>query len=174
MLFAETDVLPGEDEPADVPEATFSLPRKPRLQTNRRGGGVAMIIRDNIKFLKSHLTSPDILVIELGSMWLIGAYIPPVTSLWQGWTDVDPFEQLWETVAMCTKNEDKHVMLLTDINGRVGSLQIPRFSGAWPRISSDTTANARGQAVLRECEESGLCILNGTALEAVSPGRFTS
>jgi hypothetical protein len=53
-----------------------------------------------IEFVKSHLSSSDILALDLGSMWLIGAYIPPVTSRWQGWTDVEPIEQFWETVAL--------------------------------------------------------------------------
>jgi hypothetical protein len=39
MFFAETDMLPGEDDSADVPRgySLVSLSRKPRLQTNRRG-----------------------------------------------------------------------------------------------------------------------------------------
>ncbi|KAK7006565.1 hypothetical protein R3P38DRAFT_3213876 [Favolaschia claudopus] len=79
MFFAETDMLPGEEDAADVPEGytLVSLPRKPFLQTYRRGGGVALLIRDNIDFVKSSLSSSDILVIDLGFMWIIGAYIPP-------------------------------------------------------------------------------------------------
>jgi hypothetical protein len=107
-------------------------------------------------------------------MWLIGAYIPPVTSRWQGWTDVEPIQQLWETVALCTPNSEKPVLLLTDINGRTGSQQVESFEEAWPRNSSDPTENSRGRAILEECEKYGLCILNGTSLETTSPGRFTS
>jgi ribonuclease HI len=107
-------------------------------------------------------------------MWLVGAYIPPVTSHWQGWTDVDPFEQLWETVALCTQSEDKHVVLLPDINGRITSEQVPSFQDEWPRLSTDTKINTRGRAVLNECDKYGLCILNGTSFETTSPGRFTS
>jgi hypothetical protein len=73
MFFAETDMLPGEEDSADVPRGytLVSLPRKPRLQTNRRGRGIALLIRDDIDFIKSHLSSPDILVLDLGLMWLI-------------------------------------------------------------------------------------------------------
>jgi hypothetical protein len=82
MFFAETDMLPGEDEPADVPQGykLLSLPRKPALSAQRRGGGIALIIRDSLDFTKSNLSSPDILVLDMGSIWLIGAYIPPVSS----------------------------------------------------------------------------------------------
>ncbi|KAJ7161530.1 hypothetical protein C8R46DRAFT_1222633 [Mycena filopes] len=85
MLFAETDMLPGEDESADVPRGyvLVSLPRKPRLHETRRGGAVALLIRENIQFTQSPLSSPDILVLDLDFMWLIGAYIPPTTSRWE-------------------------------------------------------------------------------------------
>jgi hypothetical protein len=87
---------------------------------------------------------------------------------------VEPIEQLWETVVLCTPNVEKPVLLLTDINGRTGSRQIEKFADTWPRNSSDATENPRGLAILDECEKSGLCILNGTSLETNSPGRFTS
>ncbi|KAJ7775931.1 hypothetical protein DFH07DRAFT_951837 [Mycena maculata] len=107
MLFAETDMLPGEKNAANLPcgYSLISLPRKTHLQTNRRGGVVALLIRDNIEFTKSYLSSPDILVLDLGFMRLIGACIIPVTSRWECWTDVVPFQQFWETVAVCSQNE---------------------------------------------------------------------
>jgi hypothetical protein len=141
MFFAEIDMLPGEEDPADIPRgySLVSLPRKPRLQTNRRGKGIALSIRYDIELVKSHLSSPDILVLDRGSMWLIGAYIPPVTSRWQRWTDVEPIQQLWETAALCTPNVDKPVLRLTDINGRTGSRQVTRYSHTWAWNSSDDT-----------------------------------
>lgn len=168
-------MLPGEEDAADIPRGyTFvSLPRKPYRQTIRRGGGVALLIRDDIDFVKSHFSSPDILVLDLGFMWLIGAYIPPVTSYWPGWTHVEPFLQFWETVALCTQNEGKPIAAPTDINGRTGSVQ-PRLS-VWPRTSADNKKqNTRGLAILDECDTYGLCILNGTSFESASPGRYTS
>ncbi|KAJ7020842.1 hypothetical protein C8F04DRAFT_896597, partial [Mycena alexandri] len=42
------------------------------------------------------------------------------------------------------------------------------------RISSDDTLNTRGREILAECDLLNLCILNGTKLEAASPGRSTS
>ncbi|KAJ7936625.1 hypothetical protein B0H13DRAFT_1853359 [Mycena leptocephala] len=52
MFFAETDMLPGGDETMDVPEGytLLSLPRMPTLSAQRRGGAIALIIRDNIEF----------------------------------------------------------------------------------------------------------------------------
>jgi hypothetical protein len=89
----------------------------------QRGGGIALIIRNTFTFRKSELSSPDILVLDMGTIWLIGAYIPPESSRWEGWTDVEPFLKLWETIALCIQSADKHVALLTDINARTGSLQ---------------------------------------------------
>jgi hypothetical protein len=143
MFFAETDMLPGEEDSADLRPgySIISLPHKPYLQTNPRGRGVALLIRDNIHFVKSNLSSPDILVLDLGSIWLIGAYIPPVASRWQGWTDVGPLQRLWESIALCTRSENKYVALLTDLNGRTGSDQVPKFGESWPRLSQELVIN---------------------------------
>ncbi|KAF8187332.1 hypothetical protein K438DRAFT_1972961 [Mycena galopus ATCC 62051] len=178
MFFAETDMLPGEDDPADVPRGytLLSLPRRPTLSAQRRGGGITLIIRDNLDFNKSNLSSPDILVLDMGSIWLIGAYIPPVSSRWQGWTDIEPIQMLWETAALCTQSDDKPVLVLTDINAQTGSSQVESEQGNLVRISSDpdTKTNARGRTILNECDTYGLVILNGTSFETASPGRFTS
>ncbi|KAJ6555928.1 hypothetical protein B0H19DRAFT_1071072 [Mycena capillaripes] len=125
MFFAETDMLPGEEDAADVPVGytLLSLPQKALLNNSRHGGGIALIIRDTFKFTKSKLSSPDILVLDMGSIWLIGAYIPPGTSQWEGWTDVEPLQKSWETVALCTRSDDKPVASLADINAQTGSLQ---------------------------------------------------
>ncbi|KAJ7177703.1 hypothetical protein C8R46DRAFT_1328443 [Mycena filopes] len=183
MFFAETDMLPGEDEAADVPPGftLISLPRKPLLTDTRRGGGVALIIRDTFSFVKSPLSSPDILVLDMGTMWLIGAYIPPESSRWEGWTDVEPLQKLWETVALCSQSPDKHVALLSDLNARTGSRQAStrqvEWDKRWARASADPEdkVNTRGKAVIRECERNDLCILNGTFMESsTAPGRMTS
>jgi hypothetical protein len=56
IFFAETDMLLGEDA-ADVPRSfkIISLPRNPRLQTGRRGSGIAVLIREDIEFVKTNL-----------------------------------------------------------------------------------------------------------------------
>ncbi|KAJ7161637.1 hypothetical protein C8R46DRAFT_1283929 [Mycena filopes] len=162
MFFAETDMLPGEDEPADVPlgYTLLSLPRRPLMNGSRRGGGVALLIRDTFTFQKSNLSSPDILVLDMGTMWLIGAYIPPESSRWEGWTNAEPLQKLWETVALCVQSEDKHVALLSDINARTGSLQASstrsvEWAKRWARKSADPDKkiNTRGRSVIKEYED---------------------
>jgi hypothetical protein len=119
----------------------------------RRGGGIALIIRNTFTFRKSELSSPDILVLDMGTIWLIGPYIPPESSRWEGWTDIEPFMKLWETIALCTQSDDKHVALLTDINVWTGSLQSGvEWAKHWERVSADLDAkiNSRGRAVIRK------------------------
>ncbi|KAF8129144.1 hypothetical protein K438DRAFT_1999968 [Mycena galopus ATCC 62051] len=110
MFFSETDMLPGEEENADVPVGytLISLPRQPRLRNQCRGGGVALLIRNTFTFTKSELSS-DILVLDMGSLWLIGAYITPESSRWEGLTDIAPLDKFWETVALCTPSNDKYL-----------------------------------------------------------------
>ncbi|KAF8206057.1 hypothetical protein K438DRAFT_498538 [Mycena galopus ATCC 62051] len=100
-----------EQVKTDVPVGytLISLPRKPRLRDQRRGGGVALLIRHTSTFTMSELSAPDILVLDLGSIWLIGAYIPPESSRWEGWTDIAPLDKFWETVALCTQSDDKYL-----------------------------------------------------------------
>jgi hypothetical protein len=181
MLFADTDMLPGEEDAAEVLAGytMVSLPRKPLLNNSRRGGGIALIIRNTFKFKKSSLSSPDILVLDMGTIWVIGAYIPPQSSRWEGWTDVESMQRLREIMAICAQNDDKLIALLGDINARIGELQTAlTLNGAewerlWKRISSDPheKINARGRDLVQECETRDLCILNGTSLETF-PGRM--
>ncbi|KAJ7050601.1 hypothetical protein C8F01DRAFT_924217, partial [Mycena amicta] len=88
--------------------------------------------------------------------------------------DIEPIQQLWEAAAACSTTQDKPLLLLGDLNGRVASSQVALFSALFPRTSEDETDNARGKDILDECDSLGLCILNGTQLETVSPGRCTS
>ncbi|KAJ7055361.1 hypothetical protein C8F01DRAFT_1088328 [Mycena amicta] len=114
IFFAETDLRAGEDDRISVLRGftLVSLPGKPWLSRSRCAGGVVLLIRDTIHFEKSVLSSPDILVLDMGSMWIVGAYIPPSTSRWQGWTDTTPLQKLWETATLCTQNEDNHNMVV--------------------------------------------------------------
>jgi hypothetical protein len=54
MFFAETDMLPGEEDAADVPAGytLISLPRKPLLNNSRRGGGIALIYPQHLQVHK--------------------------------------------------------------------------------------------------------------------------
>ncbi|KAJ6514444.1 hypothetical protein C8R47DRAFT_913788, partial [Mycena vitilis] len=94
--------------------------------------------------------------------------------------DIEPFQKLWETVALCTRSDDKPVASLADINARTGSLQSSsrgvEWLERWKRVSADPDdkINTRGRALVEECDLYDLCILNGTQLETASPGRLTS
>jgi hypothetical protein len=66
------------------------------------------------------------------------------------------------------------VLELEDLNGRIGTLQLPSFEVEWPRLSEDKTVNTRERAIIAECDSNDLCILNGTSFDTASPGRLTS
>ncbi|KAJ7303792.1 hypothetical protein DFH08DRAFT_825574 [Mycena albidolilacea] len=150
-------MLLGEDA-ADVPRSfkIISLPRNPRLQTGRWGSGIAVLIH--------------ILVLDLGTMLLIGAYIPPVSPIWPGWTNVELMYTATMGNGCALKSAEKHLAVLTDINGPTASEQVPGMALEWLRVYEDDTLNTCGQEILRECDTNGPCMLNGTSLEAASPG----
>ncbi|KAJ7182173.1 hypothetical protein C8R46DRAFT_1027974 [Mycena filopes] len=56
MFLAETDMLPGEEDAADVPKGytLLSLPRKPIRYTKRRGGGIALLVLELTEVQRVH------------------------------------------------------------------------------------------------------------------------
>ncbi|KAJ6527688.1 hypothetical protein B0H19DRAFT_1083786 [Mycena capillaripes] len=99
-------------------------------------------------------------------MLLIGAYIPPVSSLWQGWTDLEPLQKIWETVALGTQSDDKPIASLGDLNGRTGSL----------KCSSREVERAQCRKRVSADPDEKSTRVAGELLktETSSPGRFTS
>ncbi|KAF5384196.1 hypothetical protein D9615_003127 [Tricholomella constricta] len=118
-----------------------------------------------------HLSSGDIIVLDLGNCYIVGAYILPATSKWEGWTDVDPELRLREVLAVCTVSS-KPVIVMGDLNARTASLSGSPLHP--PCHSSESMTNTRGRQVLSWVQDFALCILNGMDSEVHTPGRFTS
>lgn len=175
-ILVETHLLPDDEECLAVPKGfyAFSVCRKVTGPWERHGGGVTAFVKNNIQAKKSHLSSPDILVLDLGTCWLIGAYIQPERSRWQHYTNTAPEHKLEETIALCaTADDTKPLILVLDANART---QSEMAAGDLARLSADHEfhVTTRGHKLLSAWKRSKLVILNGTQLEDVSPGRFTS
>lgn len=172
VILLETHVLLDEG-PLNVPTGytLISHACKSKSEWNRVGGGVAMLVREGIRFTVSNLSFSDTIVLDLGWAWLIGSYIAPASSRWENWTDVQPIMCLWEVLAIVTSMPGKPCMLLTDINARTASLAT---MGVFRNSADSGGVTTRGRDLLNICKESDLCILNGTAYEQNSPGRYTS
>ncbi|KAJ7115083.1 hypothetical protein C8R43DRAFT_880552, partial [Mycena crocata] len=105
-------------------------------------------------------------------MFLIGAYLLPVSSTYQDYTNIDPAIRLSEAVTACSLCPDKPCLGAGDINARIAQLQ--SRGSRLPRNSLDNVLNTRGRWFLRLCKDTGMTILNGTVKESSSPGAFTS
>jgi exonuclease III len=94
VILQETHLLPDDEDCLAVPHGYFALSvcRKVTGPWERHGGGVTAFIKNNIHATKSGLSSPDILVLDLGTCWLVGAYVLPDKSRWQQFTDTSPEE----------------------------------------------------------------------------------
>ncbi|KAF8071545.1 ribonuclease H-like domain-containing protein, partial [Lyophyllum atratum] len=150
----------------------FAVSRPRKASWQRRGGGVLALVRDRIAAtLDTQMSSPDILVLDLGRSWVLGVYILPDSGRWQGWTDVDPELKLWETLALCSASA-KPLIVLGDFNARTGSLAASNTH--LPRTSFDNVVNRRGRELLSAALDLDLTVLNGTEREHSTPGRFTS
>ncbi|KAJ7213681.1 hypothetical protein C8J57DRAFT_1255981 [Mycena rebaudengoi] len=125
-IGAETHLLPDDEDCLLVPRGYYaiSISRKVTGPWERHGGGVTAFIRNNIIAKKSVLSSPDILVLDMGTCWLVGAYILPQSSRYQQWTDTAPENKLDETLSLCAAADDtKHMILLLDANARTAAEQ---------------------------------------------------
>ncbi|TRM60882.1 hypothetical protein BD626DRAFT_571261 [Schizophyllum amplum] len=125
-----------------------------RVKRGHQWGGLIAFLRTDIDYVVSSLSGPDLLVLDLGSHWLVSAYIPPSGSNWFTWTDP--------------------IMLVGDLNARTWSLQSGHPPTTLSRNATDDVVSTRGRALLRLYTELELYVLNGTPYENISPGAATS
>jgi hypothetical protein len=175
IIFQETFLHIGEERTLQLPPGfeiiAMSRPDLPGLRC--AGGGVAAVIRLGTPYaLLSHLCAPDLIVLDLQHLSLIGAYILPDRSNWSEWTDVDPKIKVAEAVTVLSALPDKPLMFKGDTNSRTGD-RIP--TGALlARSSADPVVNSRGRWMLRLCSDTAMTILNGITKESLGRGAFTS
>lgn len=172
-VIQETFLLPGQEESLPIPSG-YRVYAKSRPQYSHRlpGGGVLAIVHSSLRCdVCESVSAPDLLVLDFHTWFLIAAYVPPTTSRWMRWTDVDPVQRLQEAVAYCTSNPLKTLLCVGDFNSRTGNhTPHPR----WQRASTDREVNARGRWLLHLCQQQQLQILNGTEFDTHRPARHTS
>lgn len=185
VMFQETWLRPTQEETLPLPDGykIFSMSRPDSLYytADHPWGGVAVVLRNSIACtVVTRLSSPDLLVLDMDDFFLICAYLLPVNSSWEQWSEVDPQILLAEAITACASVSDKPVVLMGDLNCRTANKQSDPLAGdlrPFPRLSRDDTtyANARGNWLVRTCTDNNLVILNGTSFESSeSPGAFTS
>lgn len=175
IILQETHLWPEEEAALAVPPGyvLFALSRPRKLQRQKQGGGVAVLISHDIVAKRSPISSPDILVLDFATFWLIGAYILLEHSRWDAWTDTDPALCLWESIALCSASGcSKPIIAVGDLNARTGSRSVASYHLA--RSSMDPTTTPRGCSLLKHCYYNHIMVLNGTDVECQSPGRYTS
>lgn len=153
----------------------LAISRKHSTDHDKRGGGVIAFIKTDIKVkLMKDLSSPDIMVIDCGSMILVNAYILPPTNRWLHWTDKQPEECLWELMHTLANifTPEKPPMVFGDINARTAN---ESTTDRFPRVSADKpVVTTRGRRLIDVCRKNNLAIINGTPIEMTSPGALTS
>lgn len=174
IALQETWLLDGHESAMPWPNGykhyVSSRPAAPDMR--RRGGGVAVLVREGIPHvLCTHMTWLDMLTLDFGCLYLVCSYVPPSTSDWTNWTDVDPMERVEEILSFCSSSNQKGTLWLGDLNARIAN-QTPNPN--FPRSSLDQRSTTRGNDLIGFCREQGLVILNGSHLEDASPGTWTS
>lgn len=166
---------PEQEDSLPLPDGycivAMSRPDPARLR--RAYGGIAAVINTDVIFeIMKHSSAPDLLVLDLPDLYIIGSYLLPSGSNWRSWSEVNPETRLREAVTLCCAMRTKPVVVMADLNGRTGSKTPP--GALLPRRSLDPEVNVRGRWVLELCGDNQLEILNGSNSEMDSPGALTS
>lgn len=162
VLLQESHLRPDQHLSLPIPKGysvhAVSRPLSPHL--SQMGGGVLAIMKDTLPFkIRLDLAhGTDIMVIQIGDLLIINAYVPPTTSSWELWSDIEPVQILEQTLALCYAT-DNRILLLGDLNARTGSRQTQ--TSGFTRSSPDGTEDTRGRNILEMLDDHEMFILNG-------------
>ena len=80
VLFQETHIWPEEEESTVVPIGFYmlALSRKHRADWQHQGGGVLALVMEGLLVKKSQLSAPDILILDLGRLYIINVRLQTI------------------------------------------------------------------------------------------------
>jgi exonuclease III len=173
-FLQETHLSANQADSIIIPEGWhfLSITRNYFHTFHRQFGGILAVIRDDIVYKhRRDLSSPDIIVIELNSLFIVNAYILPELSKWDTFTLVNPFDKLTETLHVLSV-VDKPTLVLGDLNARTALLS----PGLSSRISEDGSrpASSRGRMLVTLCNDTNTLIMNGLSEFGPKNSEFTS
>ncbi|KAJ7073919.1 hypothetical protein C8F01DRAFT_1098690 [Mycena amicta] len=149
----------------------YSLCRKPIFTMSRRMpdgadtyGGVCGLVRKSLHAkLCPEWCSPDILVLQIGDMHFVNAYVAGENSSaarnfadWQALHPRDTFSVVIKEMTDAGLAFSVH----GDLNGRVGA-RCPHCEEHPPRIADDLVENNQGRWLIDLCNKYGLRMVNG-------------
>ncbi|KAK6984370.1 hypothetical protein R3P38DRAFT_2806565 [Favolaschia claudopus] len=130
-------------------------------------GHVRRSLRICAQVLKAKLdierSSPDILVLRIGDMHFVNAYVAgehsSATRHFAEWQALHP----WDTFSVLVREMSEAGLAFSvhgDLNGRSGPL-CPQCVEHPPRIADDMVVSSQGRKLLALCEENDLRVVNG-------------
>ncbi len=161
MLLFSRQAFPSSPSPGPIVKTT-----------PQQGGGVLTLVRNHIPaHVREDLSNVDLLSLQVENNLIINAYVPPETSPWEHWADVEPIQRLEEVLAVASASA-LPIILMGDLNARTASLQ--SMPDAPLRTSQDPQVYRRGRELLQVLAMSDLLVLNGTGPPHTNSGCFTS
>ncbi|KAK7016168.1 hypothetical protein R3P38DRAFT_2543074, partial [Favolaschia claudopus] len=127
-------------------------------------GGVCAFTRKSLNArLDGERSSADIMVLRIGDMHFINAYVAGEHSSasrhFSDWQALHP----WDTFSVLVREMSEAGLAFSvhgDLNGRSGVL-CPRGVEHPPRIAEDMVVNRQGRKLIELCEENNLRLVNG-------------
>ena len=138
--------------------------------TGMNRGGIVMLVRNKLKgFINNVNMETDgqiwIILSFLVSVKLGGVYIPPVDS---------PYYERsqWGAVAAQVAGPADHVLVMGDLNARVGTPVLPDAQGEPYRYEGvvDTVVNAHGRETVSLCRSNQMVVMNHLSRGEVAMG----
>ncbi|KAJ7929722.1 hypothetical protein B0H13DRAFT_2264451, partial [Mycena leptocephala] len=172
IIFQETFLRQGEERTLILPLGyeVVAIGRPDRPGLVQAWGGIAVVIKMGIqyKFL-ANLSGPDLVVLDLSHMFLIGAYLLPIASPWREYTDIDPAVRFAEAVTACSMCFEKPLLAAGDINGRIANriprgarmMAAPALWRQWPNNPNGTVKEASPTGAFTSFQALGLQFLTG-------------
>ncbi|KAL0564078.1 Ribonuclease H1, partial [Marasmius crinis-equi] len=111
------------------------------------------------------------MVMEIGDIFFISAYLPPENMEWMDNVPTHPCDHFEDVLTRCSTCLGMSLVIMLDSNGRMASLSPNR---SFPRLSRDRKSNARGKWLLFLCSKFGLCVVNGSSLDSDPVAEFSS
>ncbi|KAK7034217.1 hypothetical protein R3P38DRAFT_2519193, partial [Favolaschia claudopus] len=165
FFVQETHLRPDQREMLRALEGfdTFTMYRRMPEGQDTYGGVCAFTRKSLSAQLDGERSSPDIMVLRIGDMHFINAYVAGEHSSasrhFSDWQALHP----WDTFSVLIREMSEAGLAFSvhgDLNGRSGLL-CPRGVEHPPRIAEDLVVNPQGRKLIELCEENNLRLVNG-------------
>nr|GAT51027.1 predicted protein [Mycena chlorophos] len=162
FFIQETQLRPDQrDMVRGIPGYDVFVISRTMYKDEKTWGGVAAFVKKDLRArLVEDWSSTDLMVLLIGDMYFVNAYVAPPTSEYDKYQAVPPWTMFRNLVREMHESGVKY-SVYGDINVRIGP-HAPSFNGHPPRVADDLITNERMNKLFDMCNEHQILIANGS------------